>query len=77
MIESELDKFRGSVATFLIQNGTLKVGDLVVSGNSMGKIKSIVNSDGRKLNLQDLQPQLRFRIELCTWGWRSISSCKK
>ena len=47
VIESELDKFRGSVATFLIQNGTLKVGDLVVSGNSMGKIKSIVNSDGQ------------------------------
>ena len=49
VIESELDKFRGSVATFLIQNGTLKVGDLVVSGNSMGKIKSIVNSDGLKI----------------------------
>ena len=46
VIESQLDKFRGSVSTFLIQNGTLKVGDLVVSGNSMGKIKSIVNSDG-------------------------------
>jgi len=49
VIESELDKFRGSVATFLIQNGTLKVGDLVVSGNSIGKIKSIVNSDGQKI----------------------------
>ena len=49
VIESELDKFRGSVATFLIQNGTLKVGDLVASGNSIGKIKSIVNSDGIKI----------------------------
>ena len=49
VIESELDKFRGSVATFLIQNGTLKVGDLVTSGNSIGKIKSIVNSDGTKI----------------------------
>jgi len=49
VIESELDKFRGSVSTFLIQNGTLKVGDLVVSGNAMGKIKSIVNSDGDKI----------------------------
>ncbi|MDB2451309.1 translation initiation factor IF-2 [Gammaproteobacteria bacterium] len=49
VIESELDKFRGSVATFLIQNGTLKVGDLVASGNSIGKIKSIVNSDGTKI----------------------------
>jgi translation initiation factor IF-2 len=49
VIESELDKFRGSVATFLIQNGTLKVGDLVASGNSIGKIKSIVNSDGSRI----------------------------
>ncbi len=49
VIESELDKFRGSVSTFLIQNGTLKVGDLVVSGNAIGKIKSIVNSDGNKI----------------------------
>ena len=49
IIESELDKFRGSVSTFLIQNGTLKVGDLVVSGNAIGKIKSIVNSDGIKI----------------------------
>ena len=48
VIESELDKFRGAVATFLIQNGTLKVGDLVASGNVIGKIKSIVDSDGSK-----------------------------
>ena len=49
VIESELDKFRGTVATFLVQNGTLKVGDLVVSGNATGKIKNIVNSDGDKI----------------------------
>jgi len=49
VIESELDKFRGSVSTFLIQNGNLKVGDLVVSGNALGKIKSIVDSDGNKI----------------------------
>ena len=49
VIESELDKFRGSVATFLVQNGTLNVGDLVVSGNAIGKVKSIINSDGDKI----------------------------
>ena len=49
VIESELDKFKGSVSTFLIQNGTLKVGDLVVSGNAMGKIKSIIDSQGNKI----------------------------
>ncbi len=49
VIESELDKFRGSVATFLVQNGTLNVGDIVVSGNAIGKVKSIINSDGNKI----------------------------
>ena len=49
VIESELDKYRGPVATFLIQNGTLNVGDLVVSGNSVGKIKNIINSNGSKI----------------------------
>ncbi len=49
VIESELDKFRGAVATLLIQNGTLKVGDMVVCGSAVGKVKSIINSDGSKL----------------------------
>ena len=49
VIESELDKFRGAVSTFLVQHGTLKIGDVVASGNSVGKIKSIINSDGAKL----------------------------
>ncbi len=49
VIESELDKFRGAVATLLVQNGTLKVGDMVVCGSAIGKVKSIINSDGSKL----------------------------
>ena len=49
VIESELDKFRGAVATLLVQNGTLKIGDMVVCGSAVGKVKSIVNSDGSKL----------------------------
>jgi translation initiation factor IF-2 len=49
VIESELDKFRGAVSTFLVQHGTLKIGDVVASGNSVGKIKSIINSAGAKL----------------------------
>ncbi len=49
VIESELDKFRGAVATLLIQNGTLKVGDMVVCGSAVGKVKSIISSDGIKL----------------------------
>ncbi len=49
VIESELDKFRGAVATLLVQNGTLKVGDMVVCGSAVGKVKSIISSDGNKL----------------------------
>ena len=49
VIESELDKFRGAVATLLVQNGTLKVGDMVVCGSAIGKVKSIIGSDGSKL----------------------------
>jgi len=49
VIESELDKFRGAVATLLVQNGTLKVGDMIVCGSALGKVKSIIGSDGSKL----------------------------
>jgi translation initiation factor IF-2 len=49
VIESELDKFRGAVATLLVQNGTLMVGDIVVCGSAVGKVKSIIGSDGKKL----------------------------
>jgi translation initiation factor IF-2 len=49
VIESELDKFRGAVATLLIQNGILNVGDMVVCGSAIGKVKSIISSDGSKL----------------------------
>ena len=53
VIESELDKFRGAVATLLVQNGTLKVGDIVVCGAAVGKVKSIIDSDGSKLKSAD------------------------
>ncbi len=49
VIESELDKYRGAVATLLIQNGTLSVGDMVVSGSTYGKIKNISSSIEEKL----------------------------
>ena len=53
VIESELDKSRGAVVTLLIQNGTLKVGDMVVSGSAVGKVKSIIGSDGIKLKFAE------------------------
>ena len=49
ILEAELDKFKGAVATLLIQNGTLKVGDMIVSGMSYGKVKNISSSSSSKL----------------------------
>ena len=48
-IESELDKFRGAVATLLIQNGTLSQGDIIVSGTAFGKVKNISDAETQKL----------------------------
>ncbi|MDO5062329.1 MAG: translation initiation factor IF-2 [Peptostreptococcaceae bacterium] len=48
VIESNLDKGRGAVATILVQNGTLKVGDAVVAGASYGKVRAMINSKGNK-----------------------------
>ena len=48
-IESELDKFRGAVATLLIQNGTLSQGDIIVCGTAFGKVKNISDAETQKL----------------------------
>ncbi|SEP58464.1 translation initiation factor IF-2 [Piscibacillus halophilus] len=50
VIEAELDKGRGPVATFLVQNGTLKVGDPLVVGNTYGKIRAMTNDLGKRVN---------------------------
>ena len=47
VIEAKLDKNRGSLATLLVQNGTLKVGDCILAGTSWGRIKAM-NSDAGK-----------------------------
>lgn len=49
VIEASLDKGRGYVATVLVQNGTLKQGDLVVSGQYFGRIKAMFNERNKRL----------------------------
>ena len=49
VVEAQLDKGRGAVATILIQNGTLKVGDPVVIGTSHGRIRAMVNDKGKRV----------------------------
>jgi translation initiation factor IF-2 len=49
VIEARLDKGRGSIATLLVQNGTLKVGDPIVVGNTFGRVRAMVNDLGRRV----------------------------
>ena len=49
VIESELDKFKGAVATLLVQNGSLKVGQVLIADQSFGKVKALTSSLGIKL----------------------------
>ena len=49
VIESTLDKGRGYVATVLVQNGTLRVGDVILSGTHTGRVKAMFNENGKKV----------------------------
>lgn len=49
VIEGELDKRRGVTATLLVQNGTLRVGDMIVIGSQYGRIRAMFNDKGKKI----------------------------
>ncbi|QUW21881.1 translation initiation factor IF-2 [Sporosarcina sp. Marseille-Q4063] len=49
VIEAELDRGRGSVATLLVQDGTLKVGDPIVVGNTFGRVRAMISDTGRRV----------------------------
>src|SRR5699024_7242274 len=49
VIEAELEKGKGSVATLLVQNGTLHVGDAIVVGNTYGRVRAMVNDVGNRV----------------------------
>jgi translation initiation factor IF-2 len=51
VIEARLDRGRGPVATVLVQQGRLKVGDYVVAGQSLGRIRAMINDKGQKIEL--------------------------
>ncbi len=50
IIEAQLDKARGPVATVLVQNGTLKKGDMIVAGTAFGKVRAMMDDKGRSVN---------------------------
>ena len=49
VIEARLDKGRGPVATLLVQNGTLKQGDIIIAGTSVGRVRAMVSDKGQKI----------------------------
>ena len=49
VIEAKLDKGRGPVATLLVQNGTLKQGDVIIAGTAVGRVRAMTNAKGEKL----------------------------
>ena len=49
VIEARLDKSKGPIATLLVQEGTLKVGDPIVVGNTFGRVRVMVNDQGRRV----------------------------
>ena len=49
VIEAQLDRGKGSVATLLVQDGTLRVGDPIVVGNTFGKVRAMINDLGRRV----------------------------
>jgi translation initiation factor IF-2 len=50
VIEAQLDKGRGPVATVLVQSGTLKTGDVVLAGQTYGRVRAMLDENGRKID---------------------------
>lgn len=60
VIESKLDKGRGPVATVLVQNGTLRVGDFLVVGGNFGRVRSLINDRGQRV--QEVLPSFPAEV---------------
>jgi len=60
VVEARLDRARGSIATLLVEQGTLRVGDLVVAGEISGKVRAMLNDKGQ--NLSEAPPSTPIEV---------------
>jgi len=61
VVESRLDKGRGPVATILVQSGTLKRGDMLLAGTAFGKVRAMLDEDGKQI--QEAGPAIPVEIQ--------------
>ena len=61
VIESRLDRGKGTVATILVQSGTLRRGDMVLAGSSFGKVRAMLDENGR--NIAEAGPSIPVEIQ--------------
>ncbi|KAF9156917.1 hypothetical protein BG015_010852 [Linnemannia schmuckeri] len=66
IIESQIEKGRGNVATVLVKRGTLRVGDTIVAGNAWCKVKALVNDTGK--NVKEAPPGTPVKV----MGWKDL-----
>jgi translation initiation factor IF-2 len=60
IIEAKLDKGRGAVATLLVQEGTLKTGDVFVAGSQYGRVRAMLNDKGQKI--EEARPSIPVEV---------------
>ncbi|MEM6761907.1 MAG: translation initiation factor IF-2, partial [Pseudomonadota bacterium] len=60
VVEAQLDKGRGAVATVLVQQGTLRVGDIVVAGTEWGKVRALITDQGSRV--KDAPPSMPVEV---------------
>jgi len=62
VIEARLDKGRGPVATVLVQSGTLNVGDVVLGGQTYGRVRAMLDENGKPIKSAGPSILSRFKV---------------
>ena len=73
IVEAELDKGRGAVATLLIETGTIHVGDSIVAGSAYGKVRAMVDDKGKRV--KKAGPSMPVEI-IGSVSYTHLSFCK-